>query len=134
MFLSVMMLSCGSDDNTGPTLSDQELAYAQLAGSWSLQDNGSFTVDGQDVSINYPGFRISFTNGGYSTNNAGELFKPSGSWNWANAAAGAIDLDDGKTISISSLTASSFSFTFQFSGTGGTANGVGGSYNITLNK
>ena len=133
VFLLVGVFGCKSDDDDGPTPpSAQELAFAKLVGNWTLDNGGHILVDGQDVGVNYPGFRLSFTNGGYSTINAGALFKSSGIWSWANDTGGIIDLDDGKSISIVSLTETAFNFTFQFAGTGGTANGVGGNYDILL--
>jgi hypothetical protein len=132
VFLLVGVFGCKSDED--PTPSAQELAFAKLVGNWTFDNGGHILVDGQDVAVNYPGFRLSFTNGGYSTINAGALFKSSGIWSWANDTGGIIDLDDGKSISIVNLTETAFNFTFQFAGTGGTANGVAGSYNILLVK
>jgi hypothetical protein len=137
LFVAMLITAVGckknNDDEPTP-LTELDLAYAKLAGSWSLQSNGSFTVDGQDVSINYPGFKLSFTDGRYTTTNAGDLFRPSGTWNWPGTTANAIELDDGKTITIKNLTQSSFNFTFQYSGTGGQAYGISGSYNILVKK
>ena len=124
--------SCSPDDPTSPTL--QQLAFEKLAGDWILGTVGSIVVDGQDLSLNYPGFSLSFTDGGYATSNAGDLFNATGTWTWTDEEAGEVSLDDGKVLTIATLTENVFKFTFDFAGTGGVANGIGGSYEITVVK
>ncbi len=126
-------LSCGGDD--APP-SAQEMAFERLSGSWDLTQGGSIVVDGVDASLNFPGFSLSFTDGGYNTTNAGDLFKASGTWDWADQDAQRISLDDGKLVTIITLTEESFVFTFEFGG-GGQANlvnGTSGNYTISVNK
>lgn len=133
--LLVVGLACNPDDNSEPTA--QELAFEILSGSWGLTQGGSIVVDGQDLSLNYQGFSVSFTNGSYSTTNAEDLFNASGTWTWVDNEAQMISLDDGKQITIRSLTETEFVFNFSFSGSGGQANhadGIAGSYVITVNK
>lgn len=125
--------SCGSDDD--PTA--QELAFEKLSGTWNLANGGSIMIDGQDASLNFAGFSFSFTDGTYSTANAGDLFRATGTWSWQNEAAQSITIDDGKTITIATLTEQQFVFTFTSNGTGGVANsgeGIAGNYTITVNK
>ncbi len=116
------------------TESEQELAFALLAGNWTLQSNSSIVVDGQDITLNFPGFALSFTRGGYTTTNAGDLFSPTGTWTWDDVSAGSLTLDDGKVVTINTLDLSTFKFSFSFAGTGGVANGIGGNYVITIEK
>jgi len=135
VLLFVVGLACSPDDNAEPTA--QELAFEILSGSWDLTQGGSIVVDGQDLSLNYPGFGLSFTNGGYGTTNAEDLFNASGTWTWADDEAQMITLDDGKQITIRSLNETEFVFSFSFSGSGGQANlvdGIAGSYVISVNK
>lgn len=128
--LLIASASCKSDD--GP--SEKDLAFQLLAGDWSLGTGGYIKVDDQDISANFPGFRLSFTNGGFSTLGAGDLFNATGSWQWTNASTSEIVTDGARNIKILSLTQSRFNFTFSFAGTGGVANGIGGSYNILVVK
>ena len=127
-----VMLSCDPDDT--PDQSAQDLAFERLSGQWTLGVSGFIKVDNQDISLNYPGFALSFTDGGYTTTNAGDLFRSSGTWTWANELAGSINLDDGKEITISNLDVNSFRFTFPFAGTGGVPNGTAGNYDIQVVK
>jgi hypothetical protein len=129
----ISFLSCGGGDGeTEPTAQDE--AFEILAGRWSLPSSGGIVVDGTDRSLNYPGFSLSFTNGGYTTNSGGDLFSATGTWEWADGTTtNVINLDDGKTINIQSLTTSQFVFSFNQS-EGGTAAGVAGNYTITVNK
>lgn len=129
------MLSCKTDDPEGP--STVEEAFEKLSGSWDIATSGSILLDGQDVSLNYEGFGLSFTDGSYQTVNAGELFDASGTWQWTDEQARQILLGDGKTITIIELTETLLQFSFTFSGTGGVANGVegvDGNYEISVFK
>ncbi len=133
----VIATSCRNKDDSPPSPTEQELAFEKLSGSWDLSQGGSIVVDGNDESLNYEGFSLSFTDGGYSTGNAGNLFRASGTWTWADQSAGTIQLDDGKDLTITTLTTEQFVFSFQFAGSGGVANGVhgiAGNYTITVNK
>lgn len=125
-----VMVSCNGDDS--PTA--QALAFEKLAGSWDLSQ-GSIMVDGQDVSLNYAGFSLSFTDGNYMTTNAGDLFSATGTWEWIDQEARSLRLQDGKEVTIGTLTETSFVFSFSF--TRPIANlesGTSGSYTITVNK
>ena len=128
--LLITAVSCNPDDI--PTQALQDLAFEKLAGNWSLAGLNSVVVDGQDISLNYPGFTLAFSDGGYTTINAGDLFSASGTWTWVDDTAGQINVDDGKVITITSLTESIFKFSFSFAGTDGVASGTGGNYEITL--
>lgn len=127
-----LLLSCAGDDPSGPTA--QELAFEKLAGNWTFGTSGSITLDGQDVSLNYPGFSLSFADGTYQTLNAGDLFRASGTWSWANEEAGSVLLDTGEEATIITLTETDFQFSFTHSGTGGEAAGTAGNYVVTLEK
>ena len=127
-------LSCGGGDDDP---SAQELAFEMLSGSWDISQGGSIVIDGQDGSLNFQGFSLSFTDGGYTTTNAGELFGALGTWEWVDEEAQLIDLDDGKRLTLVSLTDTELVFSFQFDGQGGQANhsdSIAGSYTITVNQ
>ena len=129
-------LGCAGDD--APSIpTPQEEAFMMLTGGWDINQGGGITLDGNDVSLNYSGFTLSFSDGIYVTDNAGNLFSARGVWNWANEEARIINLDDGKTINIISLTVEEFVFSFQLNSPGGVANGVNGingNYLVTVNK
>lgn len=131
LILSTVLSGCRSDD-PGPT--GQELTYEKLAGAWTLSGGGSVMVDGQDASLNYPGFSLSFGEGTYTTSNAGDLFRASGTWDWADGSTvELISVDDGKEVSIQQLGENEFVFSFTHS-SGGAAAGTSGNYVITLFK
>ena len=136
--ISVLMLMLGLACDGGdaePSL--QELAFEKLSGSWDISQGGGIMIDGQDGSLNFQGFSLSFTDGGYNTTNAGELFSALGTWSWVDEEAQLIDLDDGKRLTIISLTETELVFSFQFSGQGGQANhgeSIAGNYVVTVNQ
>lgn len=132
MILGLTALSCG-DDEPGE-LSAREQALEILSGTWDLESGGSITLDGQDVSLNFRGFSLSFTDGEYNTTNAGDLLNANGTWEFTDEAARMVRLDSGEEISIIVLTETRFEFSFFSNGSGGSAAGIGGTYVINLNK
>ncbi|GAB5523833.1 MAG: hypothetical protein Roseis2KO_17050 [Roseivirga sp.] len=125
-------MSCGGggDDGTDEP-SAQELAFEDLAGTWRLTSIG---VDGNDVTPNYPGFTLSYTETSYTTTNAKTLFRASGTWSWADDVTSTLlNLDDGKTITIIGLDENTLRFSFTQS-SGGVVAGVSGNYNILMSK
>ena len=127
-----LLLTCADDEPAEPTA--RELAFEKLAGDWTYGTSGSITLDGQDVSLNYPGFSLSFADGTYQTRNAGDLLSASGTWEWANEEAGSLLLDSGEEVTIMELTETLFRFSFTSTGTGGEAAGTAGNYVITVEK
>lgn len=113
--------------------SAQELALEALAHSWSVS-NGSVIRDGLDVSANYVGLQLTFSDGSYNTSNAGELFAASGTWEWVGESTTQLTMDDGKTVTIGSVSGTTLVISFDHTGTGGTAFGVSGAYQITLTR
>jgi hypothetical protein len=128
--LIISALSCGGDDD--PTA--QDLAFENLSGSWDLSQGGTVMIDGQDASANFVGFAFSFTDGGYTTTNAGDLFRATGTWEWADEEAEGLLIDDGKVITIIELTETQFVINFTTNGVGGSASGIAGNYTITVNQ
>lgn len=134
--------ACNQDDSP-PTPQEEQLAilidevWGDQNGSSSNQaaPPGTVIVDGQDVSVNFIGFSLSFTDGGYTTTGAEDLFKASGTWEWMDEEARMLSLDDGKEVTILELSETVFSFRFTFTSNGGAANlvnGISGTYVIRL--
>ena len=122
------LLGCGG----GPApKTDQQKAFENLSGSWKLS-GGSIKVDGKDESTQYPGFSLSFTEAGYTSSNAGKLFKASGTWKWKDGKTAKLITLGTKELTITELTKSKLVFTFTFAGAG--AAGIAGSYAVTLTK
>ena len=130
--LAALSLSCTPDDGPADPKAT-ELAFEMLAGQWTFGQFGSIKVDGSDVSANYSGFALSFTDGGYTTTNAGELFNASGTWEWSDESGRTVSLDDGKTINIQQLTLNKFVFSFTKTD-GPVRAGIAGNYVITVEK
>ncbi len=131
--LVIVFASCSGDED--PTA--QQLAFEKLSGSWDLSQGGSIVIDGQDATANFTGFAFTFTDGTYTTTNAGDMFRASGTWEWADEEAQQLSVDDGKTITIVTLTETLFVFTFTSDGNPGAANhgeGIAGNYTITVNQ
>lgn len=129
--LAINLLSaCGGDGATGPSL--QEIAFEKLAGTWSMATSNGVLLDGQEVSLNYPGFSLSFTDGTYQTTNAGDLLSATGTWSWSNESAQELTLDTGEDVTIQTLTENQFRFTFFHQGS--TAAGIRGNYTVNVEK
>lgn len=129
----VLLLNCNPDgEPEGPT--DKELAFEKLAGEWGYGTGGGIILDGEDVSVNYPDFSLSFTDGTYQTQSGGKLFKSTGTWRWADETAGSILLDTGEVVTIAALSETALDFTFTHTSSGGTAAGLSGSYRVKLDR
>ncbi len=132
LLLFVSLASCRPDDPNGPSI--QDLTFEKLAGNWALGSSSTIMLDGQDITLNYPGFALSFADGTYNTTNAGDLFKASGTWQWSGEMATSVILDTGEEVTIIDLSETDFQFSFTHTGTGGTAAGTAGNYVVTLEK
>jgi hypothetical protein len=130
LLITIMVWSCDPDDPSGPTLQDE--AFAALAGNWSLGTTGSIVLDGQDVSLNFPGFSLSFADDTYQTSNGGSLFNATGTWKWVNQNAQQLALDTGEEVTIIVLTEGIFEFSFFRNGS--TAAGMQGNYLVQVEK
>tara|TARA_Y100000588_G_C13713909_1_gene694200 strand:- start:48 stop:494 length:447 start_codon:yes stop_codon:yes gene_type:complete len=136
----VVVLSSCKDDDVPSAPNARERAFEVLGGDWNLGNGaGRIEVDGTDVSANYPGFTLSFTDGGYTTTNGADLFNASGTWQWGDEEARTIKVDDGKEVTISLLNANRFTFTFSHAGGSSanrtnTSNGIEGNYTISVVK
>jgi hypothetical protein len=131
--LTIILSSCGGNGGGPDGPSDQDLAFEKLSGAWTLSNGGSITLDGSNVNANYTGFTLSFTNGSFTTTNAGDLFPASGTWEWVGETTNQIRTGRGKVVTISTLTTSSFQFSFTKNASNGAA-GIDGNYVIALNK
>lgn len=132
IFSSTVFLSCQSDN--AEVLSPQEEALALLTGSWTAT-NGSIALDGEDVSLNYPGFSVSFTEGNFQTINAGTMLPASGTWRWMDETTiRSILIDEIQAINILELNEDRLQFSFTLGGTGGVRAGLEGSYVISVEK
>ncbi len=133
VIILIGFFNCGNGDGD-PEPTAQDEAFEKLAGRWEMPASGGIIVDGVDRSLNYPGFGLSFTNGGYTTTGAADLFRSTGTWEWGDdETVSVIILDDGKSINIRTLTLSRFEFSF-IQSEGGVRDGVDGNYTITVNK
>ncbi len=132
-FLLIIFTNCGGDDGPGEP-SAQEIAFELLSGNWTLNNGGSVKLDGEDITLNFNGFGLSFTDGAYNTTAAGDLFNASGTWQWVTDSDQQILLDDGKEIRLTDLSETDLTFTFQFTGSGGVVAGLAGNYTISLRK
>jgi hypothetical protein len=131
--LVIILSSCGGNGGGPEEPSEQDLAFEKLSGAWTLNNGGSINLDGNNVSANYAGFTLSFTDGSFTTTNAGDLFPASGTWEWVGEATNQIRTGRGKVVTISTLTTSSFQFSFTKNASNAAA-GIDGNYVIALNK
>lgn len=129
ILVSVITLSCQNDNNPGR---GSDVVFEKLAGDWSVGTQGSIVLDGEDISLNYSGFTLSFANGTYQTTNGGDLFRATGTWEWADTNGRVLTLDTGEDVTIVKLTPAEFEFSFFH--TGSTRAGIQGNYTVTVFK
>lgn len=128
LFMVVALPSCKDDDS--PTLRD--IAFQLLAGNWSVGTQGSIVLDGEDISLNYPGFTLSFADGTYQTTNGSDLFRANGTWEWTDTQGTVLTLDTGEEVTINTLSLNEFEFSFFHAGS--SRAGIQGNYVITVFK
>ena len=128
-FSMFSLLGCGGGSEPE---TPQQKAFKYLSGSWKIS-GGSIKVDGKDESTQYPGFSLSFTKTGYTSSNAGKLFKASGTWKWKDDKTDKLITLGTKELTITELTKSKLVFTFTLARAAGAA-GIPGSYAVTLTK
>ncbi|MFY0594669.1 hypothetical protein, partial [Roseivirga sp.] len=93
---------------------------------------GSILLDNEDISLNYPGFTLSFADGTYQTTNGADLFNATGTWDWTDDAGTVLTLDTGEEITINTLNLTEFSFSFFHAGS--RRAGIRGNYTINVFK
>lgn len=129
----IVLIGC-VPDSPKPESTEQEKSTELLKGTWIL---GKVDYDGIDISPNYDGFSLTFSDGDYQSGvAAGELFLRSGVWEWIDEISTnqIIMVSEQKEITIVSLSSNSLEFTFRLNNVGGSANGISGNYKITLEK
>mgnify|MGYP006863215609 CR=1 FL=1 len=129
----LLVTACGDD----PKPTQQEVATSEISGTWIIE---SIAIDGLDASANYPAFKIDFQeNGLYSSVNGGQLFRPTGTWSWADATTVTqLQLDVFTDVTITSFDNApnadirmTWSFTYNL---GGVRAGTNGNYVVTFLK
>ena len=140
LFISLLLFaSCGGSDDPQPDPEDPQVAATKLltANSWLVN---SVTKDNTDVSSEYTGFSVTFTDIGYSTQNGSSAWDAGGAWSWANSTTTTeINLDTGIFLQISfgnSNTALTCNFTVPETvyDTGGRTYSLQGNYVFVLKK
>lgn len=126
----IALVACNPDEpDLEPTA--QELAFELLEGTWRP---GIVILDGIDITSNYVGFSLEFTEHTYAAMNAQNLLI-GGTWDWTDEVATRINLiEEGKELVIIALTEHLLIFTFTLNRVGGAVNGINGNYRITLEK
>ncbi|MBO3699517.1 hypothetical protein [Roseivirga sp. E12] len=130
VLLLILTSSCSNDD--GPSLT--ETAFQQLSGDWGLGVSGQILLDGQNVTLNYPSFTLSFADGTYQTTNGADLFSASGTWQWTDNTGTLITLDTGEQLTINTLSLTEFQFSFFHAGTAPVRAGIQGNYTVKVSR
>ena len=110
----------------------QEMRIEEMLGTWIIED---IQVDGLDASANYPAFKIDFQlNNLYSSVDGGRLFRPTGTWTWANdETTTQMELDVFTDVTISAFDGQRMTWQFNYS-LGGIRAGTNGNYVVTFLK
>lgn len=130
-----MLVACGGGDDPSP---QQQMTNQLMNGGepWSVA-GGTVTVDGNDVTNEWSGFTISFTEDTYTTNssNAAEVWPSSGTWDFANETTTSdLQRGDGTSMDVS---IDNNVLTIRFDapwGVNGRTTSIGGGYVFVLNS
>jgi hypothetical protein len=109
-------------------LTAQAHVFEVLSENWGFGPTGSITLYNQEVSLNYSGVALSFTDGTYTTTNGGDLFNATGTWTYELVRH--ITLDNKGEVSILELIPGIFEFSFTQVG-GAVVAETSGNYVIT---
>ena len=142
-FLIFAILICiGCKDDDTPVVDPVKERLELLAKTWEPNTGSAVTVDGIDVSSEFAGFTLTFTDSfSYSTTNVGpnftDVWPDSGIWSFAINSDGSSNINvierDGISITINSINTSSLRFSFDFLTASASGNaGIDGSYVFDL--
>lgn len=129
-----MLIACGGGDDPSP---QQQMTNQLVNGgeAWSVS-GGTVTVDGNDVTSDWSGFTITFTEDTYTTNSskASEVWPSSGTWDFANETTTSdLQRGDGTSMDVS---IDNNVLTIRFDapwGINGRRTSIGGGYVFVLN-
>lgn len=109
-------------------LTAQAHVFEVLSENWGFGPTGSITLYNQEVSLNYSGVALSFTDGTYTTTDRGDLFNATGTWTYELVRHSTIDTKE--EVSILELIPGIFEFNFTYFG-GAVVAETSGNYVIT---
>ena len=137
--ITTLVVGCKDDDDDAvpvDTLEQQQAeVLGQLAGAtWSVS---TVTVDNLDQNSLFENLSLSFEDGTFASQNGGEVWPSSGTWEFANDDSRTIIRDDATVININSINDArlvlSLSWTENKIGSGRT-NSISGEHVFTLIK
>ena len=142
IFLFGMLVCMGCSDSDTPAVDPVQVRLELLAKTWVPGTGATITVNGIDVSSEFAGFTLTFTDSfGYSTTNVGpnftDVWPASGTWAFGANTDGSSNVNvierDGISITISSINASSLNITFDYlNARAAGSTGIDGSYVFNL--
>lgn len=119
--------SCKDDDPIDPKA--QKLN--QLNASWAMQ---SVSNDGNDVSSQFTGFTLSIDGTNYNTQNGGNPWPASGTYELSGDNLDLILRNDGVEMTIDELTTDKLVLSFSYSAVNGRVNGITGGFTFSMTK
>jgi hypothetical protein len=126
-----ILTGCSDDDDKKSTDS-----RSALVGTWVLGANGSVVKDDVDVTAEYDGLQLTFSDAGtYTAVNSTPLWQSSGTWSWTGTGATALTLDGDFDVTVTTLEAQSLvlHFTLQADDLdAGRSASLAGNYTVTL--
>lgn len=128
--LAMGLTSCGSDDEK--EADPQDLIHK----TWVLGTDGSVMKDGSDVTEDYAGLKVTFSDDGtYTAVNSGHFFNASGTWAWQGDGVTNILTDGDFSIDVTELTETVLHLHLTLDADdleGGRTKGLVGEYDLTL--
>jgi hypothetical protein len=127
VLLIVSLTSCKKDD---PNPVDQQIN--QLKGTWKL---GSISNDNQDVTAQFTGFTLTFTDKNYATTNGGNPWPVNGTYDFKSTDLKSLLRSDNTVVTIDQLTTTALVLSFNYTNlTNGRVSGVTGNFTFSLIK
>jgi len=99
--LFLLFLTALSGCNNDPEIAETERVKSILIdGTWNVQ---SVIVSGTDQTSVYNGLQINFTGSGYTAQNGGSVWPPTGTWEFTDETAKSMIRNDDLVVSIAQL-------------------------------
>ena len=127
----VIFSACKKDDP--PAKTDEQIQLEKLTGTWAVPSPAAantVTIQGNDVTADWSSFKITFSDGNFTTvgnDAAPEVWPSSGTWSFASGDVNTLQRGDGVDISVN-VSESSLTMTFNYTAPGGRLNGVEGDW------
>lgn len=128
--LMIMLMHFQTACHPDKGISPEEEQTTKILGVWILD---TIVKDNQDITSLFPDFTLEFNDKLFTSNGAGGILSPTGSWEFKSGDLNTLEMD-GLEITLSNLTATTLNMAFTKPVPGGRTYGLEGQYQLELIK